>query len=67
MSASKLGELQKQLEELLDEKFIKPRVSSWGAPVLLVKKMDGSMRLCVDYRHMDKVIIKKKISSSKDR
>ena len=50
MSASELGELKKQLEELLEKQFIRPSVSSWGAPILLVKKKDRSMRLCVDYR-----------------
>jgi hypothetical protein len=50
MSASELAELKKQLEDLLDKKFIRPSVSPWGAPVLLVKKKDGSMRLCIDYR-----------------
>ncbi|MCI71904.1 RNA-directed DNA polymerase (Reverse transcriptase), partial [Trifolium medium] len=41
MSASELKELKKQLEELLEKKFIRPSVSPWGAPVLLVKKKDG--------------------------
>jgi len=50
MSASKLGELKKQMEELLKKQFIRPSVSPWGAQVLLVKKKDWSMRLCVDYR-----------------
>jgi len=50
ISASELGELKKQLEELLEKQFIRPSVSPWGAPVLLVKMKDGSMRLCVDYR-----------------
>jgi hypothetical protein len=50
MSASELGELKKQLEELLEKLFISLSVSPWGAPVLLVKKKDGNMRLCVDYR-----------------
>ncbi|XP_050908927.1 uncharacterized protein LOC127122669 [Lathyrus oleraceus] len=58
MSASELGELKKQLEELLEKKFVRPSVSPWGAPVLLVKKKDGSMRLCVDYRQLNKVTIK---------
>jgi hypothetical protein len=60
MFASELGELKKQLEELLDKKSIKPSVSSWGASVLLVKKKDGSVLLCVDYQQLNKVIIKKK-------
>jgi len=50
MSTSELAELKKQLEELLAKKFVRPSVSPWGAPVLLVKKKDGSMRLCIDYR-----------------
>ena len=50
MSAFELVELKKQLEDLLDKKFVRPSVSPWGAPVLIVKKKDGSMRLCIDYR-----------------
>ncbi|XP_058768128.1 uncharacterized protein LOC131641848 [Vicia villosa] len=57
MSASELAELKKQLEDLLEKKFVRPSVSPWGAPVLLVKKKDGSMRLCVDYRQLNKVMI----------
>nr|XP_027187167.1 uncharacterized protein LOC113785005 [Cicer arietinum] len=60
MSPLKLYELKKQLEELLDKQFIRPSVSPWGAHVLLVKKKDGSMRLCVDYRRLNKVTIKNK-------
>jgi len=58
MSASELGELKKQLEELLEKQFIRPSVSPWGALELLVNKKDGSMRLCVDYRQLNKVTIK---------
>src|ERR1051325_12117107 len=58
MSASELSELKKQLEKLLEKKFIRPSVSPWGAPVLLVKKKEGTMRLCVDYRQLNKVTIK---------
>ncbi|PNY03074.1 retrotransposon-related protein [Trifolium pratense] len=46
--------------DLLEKKFIRPSVSPWGAPVLLVKKKDGSMRLCIDYRKLNKVTIKNK-------
>jgi hypothetical protein len=60
MSASEFGELKKQLEELLEKNFVRPSVSPWGAPVLLVKKKDGSMRLCVDYKQLNKVTIKNK-------
>ncbi|KEH33340.1 reverse-transcriptase-like protein, putative [Medicago truncatula] len=57
MSASELSELKKQLEDLLDKKFVRPSVSPWGVPILLVKKKDGSMRLCIDYRQLIKVTI----------
>ncbi|GAU43834.1 hypothetical protein TSUD_371130 [Trifolium subterraneum] len=60
MLASELNELKKQLEELLEKKFIRPSVSPWGAPVLLVKKKEGSMRLCIDYRQLNKATIKNK-------
>lgn len=46
------------MEELLEKKFVRPSVSLRGAPVLLVKKNDGSMRLCVDYKQLNKVTIK---------
>jgi len=58
MLASELTELKKHLEDLLDKKFVRPSVSPWGAPMLLVKKKDGSMRLCIDYRQLNKVTIK---------
>nr|KYP33904.1 Retrovirus-related Pol polyprotein from transposon 17.6 [Cajanus cajan] len=60
MSPKELAELKKQIEELQEKQFIRPSVSPWGAPVLLVKKKDGSMRLCVDYRQLNKVTIKNK-------
>ena len=43
-------ELKEQLQELLDKGFIRPSSSPWGAPVLFVKKKDGTMRMCIDYR-----------------
>ncbi|KAL0291047.1 UNVERIFIED_CONTAM: RNA-directed DNA polymerase [Sesamum calycinum] len=55
-----LKELKKQLEELLDKGFIWPSISPWGAPVLFVKKKDRSMRLCVDYRQLNRITIKNK-------
>lgn len=57
MSASELTELKKRLEESLEKKFVRPSVSPWGAPMSFVKKKDGSMRLCVDYQQLDKVMI----------
>jgi hypothetical protein len=60
MSPLELRELKSQLEELLQKHFIRPSVSPWGAPVLLVKKKDGTMRLCIDYRQLNKVTIQNK-------
>ncbi|KAL0534044.1 hypothetical protein IC582_028321 [Cucumis melo] len=52
------AELKVQLQELLDKGFIRPSVLTWGAPVLFVKKKDGSMRLCIDYRELNEVTVK---------
>ncbi|OMO58913.1 reverse transcriptase [Corchorus capsularis] len=58
MAPTELKELKEQLQELLDNGFIRPSVSPWGAPVLFVKKNDGSMRLCIDYRELNKVTVR---------
>nr|GFD47044.1 putative reverse transcriptase domain-containing protein [Tanacetum cinerariifolium] len=47
---SELKELSEQLKELSEKGFIHPSSSPWGAPVLFVKKKDGSFRMCIDYR-----------------
>ncbi|RVW85873.1 Retrovirus-related Pol polyprotein from transposon 17.6 [Vitis vinifera] len=60
MAPVELKELKVQLQELLDKGFIRPSVSPWGAPVLFVKKKDGSMRLCIDYRELNKVTVRNK-------
>ena len=60
MAPAEMAELKKQLEELLDKGFIRPSSSPWGAPVLFVKKKDGSMRLCIDYRGLNRVTVKNK-------
>jgi hypothetical protein len=49
-----------QLEELLKKGYIRPSVSPWGAPVLFVKKKDGTLRLCIDFRQLNKVTVKNK-------
>jgi hypothetical protein len=60
MAADELAELKKQLQELIDKGFIRPSASPWGSPILFVKKKDGSMRMCVDYRNLNVVTIKNK-------
>ena len=60
MAPLELQELKKQLQELLDKGYIRPSVSPWGAPVLFVKKKDGTLRLCIDYRKLNQATVKNK-------
>ncbi|KAK8647250.1 hypothetical protein V6N13_120998 [Hibiscus sabdariffa] len=60
MAPKELKELKVQLQELLDRGFIRSSSSPWGAPVLFVKKKDGSLRLCIDYQKLNKLTVKNK-------
>ena len=58
MASIRLQELRVQLQELLDKGFIRPSTSPWGAPVLFAKKKGKTLRLCIDYRQLNRVTIK---------
>ncbi|KAI3700446.1 hypothetical protein L2E82_45075 [Cichorium intybus] len=60
LAPSEMEELRKQLEELLDLGFFRPSSSPWRAPILFVKKKYGSMRMCIDYRELNKITVKNK-------
>ena len=60
MDLDELNELKDQLKDLLDKGFIKPSISPSGASIFFVKNKDGSLRMCIDYRQLNKVKIRNK-------
>jgi len=60
MAPTEMKELKSQLQELTNKGFIRPSMSSWSPPVLFVKKKDRSLRMCIDYRQLNKATIKNK-------
>ena len=58
LAPPEMQELSTQLQEMLDKGFIRPSSSPWGAPILFVRKKDGSHRMCIDYRELNKVTVK---------
>ncbi|WMV09840.1 hypothetical protein MTR67_003225 [Solanum verrucosum] len=60
MAPIELRDLKAQIQELLDKGFIRPSASPWGAPILVVKKKDSTMRMCIDYRQLNIVTIRNK-------
>nr|GFB44784.1 putative reverse transcriptase domain-containing protein [Tanacetum cinerariifolium] len=58
LAPSEMKELAEQLKELSDKGFIRPSSSPWGAPVLFVKKKDGSFWMCIDYQELNKLTVK---------
>jgi hypothetical protein len=67
MAPTELAELKLQIAELQQKGCIHPISSPRGAPVVFVTKKDGSMRMCIDYRSLNEVTIKKQVPTTSDR
>ena len=65
MAPKELKELKSQLQELMEKGFIQPSVFPWSAPILFVKKKDGTLRMCSDYRQINKVTLKNRYPLSR--
>nr|GFA89232.1 transposon Ty3-G Gag-Pol polyprotein [Tanacetum cinerariifolium] len=65
LASYEMRELSVQLQELLEKGFILSSSSPWGAPVLFVKKKDGSFRMCIDYRELNKLTVKNRYPLSR--
>ncbi|GKF75925.1 hypothetical protein Tco_0225369 [Tanacetum coccineum] len=65
LAPSEMKELSEQLKELSEKGFIRPSSSPWGAPVLFVKKNDGSFRMCINYRELNKLTVKNRYPLSR--
>nr|GEU37489.1 putative reverse transcriptase domain-containing protein [Tanacetum cinerariifolium] len=65
LAPAEMQELSTQLQELYDKGFIRPSFSPWGAPILFVKKKDGSFRMCIDYRELNKLTVKNRYPLSR--
>ncbi|GKG43048.1 hypothetical protein Tco_0479732, partial [Tanacetum coccineum] len=65
LAPSEMMELSEQLQELSDKGFIRPSSSPWGDLILFVKKKDGSFRMCIDYRELNKLPVKNRYSLSR--
>nr|GEU41699.1 putative reverse transcriptase domain-containing protein [Tanacetum cinerariifolium] len=63
LAHSEMQELSNQLQELIDQGFIRPSTSPWGAPILFVKKKDRTFRMCIDYQELNKLTIKNRYPS----
>jgi len=63
MALAELKELKEQLKDLLNKGVTRPSISPWGAQVLFVRKKDGALHMCIDYRQINKVTIKKNFLS----